>query len=286
MVNLLGFALTIETARGTLPEYPYPDLEPPNTKTVYIEVPPSADPLPFTVRVRPTLPLLLYPRFGFAAHLFVDGVKDAYFQPTVRIEYADSLLYDGIHVNTPDRTGAVRREMVFRELETMEGGSDGVQQADVDLGELGVIKVQFLLVINTEVRLFPAPLRPVQAGMQKGKICEKMMKGSGSSHSAGLGRELTGRVGVDKAHWTIAGDETKEVVRFLYRSRAALQSLGVVPFDLLTPRIKREQGKGVNLKREYEDVIDLTEVDSEVKREAGIKQERRVKRRFHVVDLT
>ncbi|RPA76211.1 hypothetical protein BJ508DRAFT_417714 [Ascobolus immersus RN42] len=275
MVEFNGFRIAVETNDIPLPEYAYPDEEPANTKTVYIEVPPSNEPVRFKIRTTPLKPLEKDDVLGYGVSTTVDGLLSAYTRHISCERNADGTLVEGIYINTPDRTGAVLREMFFKRLETIEENDNNHE--DIDPAKLGMIETQMQRYLSRRERPVGEAERLLveQGSTLEGKISEKKIKGSSTSHSAGLGNQIRSSL-PSPYSWTVG--PTLLTVRFLYRSKASLQSLGIIPHDPPPPRLKRER----------EEVIDLTGGTAGIKTELGtpIKHERRVKRRFQVVDLT
>ncbi|RPA76218.1 hypothetical protein BJ508DRAFT_365189 [Ascobolus immersus RN42] len=271
MVDFENFTVHVLLDDGTqLTEYPFPgDEEPPNTKTVYIQVPASNEPVPFRISVA-----LAKPKKNdlseYRSSLNVDGIRDAYStKVSSQKSRHQAFCYKGIRINTPDRTGAALREMSFKLLDTDEGDDN----KEIDIKDLGTISVAFRKVLAVEYKYRPSSkILELQKPSHEGKIDEKKMKGSSSSHAVSIGRELKAVVKTKKSGHGYSTKLSKEAdtIRFLYRSRAALQSLGIIAYDLPPPRLKRERG--------YEDVIDLTnETDVDINRKLSVKRVKREK---------
>ncbi|RPA76217.1 hypothetical protein BJ508DRAFT_365188 [Ascobolus immersus RN42] len=270
MVGFIGFGFSVESNNRPLREYAYPDQEPPNTKTIYLEVPPSDFPLPFKIRVATNLPVV---DLGYCVTLTVDGIKDAYSKQVASWQRNPTgFIYDGIRIYTPDATAAITRELLLKPLETTEENEETYVNPK-DIGSI-IIKINKIVGTTELAGLYWQH----QGYALEGKISEKKLKGSSSSHCAGIGREI-GKISKPMGFtWKL--EDPQYTLRFLYRSRAALQSLGIVAQEPPPYRIKREWD-------EVDLILDITSIkrepDTNFKEEPNVKMEPNLKqelRRF------
>jgi len=182
MVRFNNFTFKVEVVGRELEEYPYPDEEPQRTKTVYIEVPNTDEPIPFRVVATPIQPLDFTKTKGETFRLYVDGVRDAFLQTIEENKNSDCFVYDALYVNTEDRTGAIPRELLFKRLETTEDNDENCIYDN--LKQIGTIQISMAEILDRTTKEGPQ-LRKAQSSFHEGKIGEKKMKGSNSSHLAG-----------------------------------------------------------------------------------------------------
>ncbi|RPA74844.1 hypothetical protein BJ508DRAFT_366020 [Ascobolus immersus RN42] len=240
MVSFNGLEFTVTTRSGPLREHAFPNEEPENTRTVFVEVPERKTPVPFKIKVIPVAPLVFRDRFiGYDLTLKADGIEDAYTMPIANYRNATrGFTYDGIFISTPDRTAAIKKEMRFQKVQTSEFSSE-----EVDAGVIGKITIE---IRNLEARipLETPPLRNEQQSIPTGPINEANLKGSSASHLLSTGKNM-GFSGPDP--FELVRSSVFSTLRILYRSRKALQSLGVIRLDPIPVHLKKRKRVEVDL---------------------------------------
>ncbi|RPA82317.1 hypothetical protein BJ508DRAFT_305715 [Ascobolus immersus RN42] len=260
------FTFSIETPDGPLPAYPFTGPEPPHTKTIYIETPDPSRPQSFQIRITPTHPLDFTNTLGFRFRITVEGFENAWWKTIAQQRSTqDGIAFEGLAVATPDGTQASYKQMLFQPLRMVE--DDEVDEG-MDYAELGCIAVEF-----AEIKaLVPYDGMLVQ---NSGALLE------GQAYIRWL---TAGRIGETltkpkQTGYTVFAKGQQFTLRVLYRSTAALQSLGVIPQLVLKQELGLQpikQEEGVRVKRERDISAVDRQDDGRVKKEA-----RRV-----VVDLT
>ncbi|RPA82316.1 hypothetical protein BJ508DRAFT_325586 [Ascobolus immersus RN42] len=290
MVEFNGFTFAVETVHGALSEHAFPDPQPPNTKTAYLETPPPDQPQAFKIRITPTHPLKFNKTVGWLFNLRLDGVSNAWWYQVSSDIRPDGFVFEGIHISTLDRSQAVCKEMLFCALETVEGGE--TEDTTVDYDNLGTISLDFVeLAAYRPLAAQNTPLSN-ERGFVNGPVSEKKTKGTSSSHSTTTG-EVLGKP--EQAKFTGTTKGPTFTLHYLYRSRGALQSLGIIPTPItedqpIQRQPKQEQRNAPNelradarIKMEGRgQVIDLTSIKDEPPAKEDVKKEGPAS----VIDLT
>ncbi|RPA82440.1 hypothetical protein BJ508DRAFT_414093 [Ascobolus immersus RN42] len=279
MVQTLDSSLTITIKtplRRSLNEYRYPDAEPPSTTTVYVELPPPHEPQSFSVDITPTTPFDFTRTLGYKCWLSVDGVKNnlGHGIRTGNHEYGTSIR--GMELRDAETGALVTRECTFRPVETTDDSEEAAVIDKDDAAKLGCIQIEirpYLWTTPESDERFngriqdPTKYHTQDALLGGGKVHEKALKGSSSSHRASLGRVLR-QVHSHRSMNVVSKQAT--YVRFLYRSRASLQSLGIIPADPIiraSPLIR--PGEIITIDSDDEHTERLLKREVRVKQEGG-----------------
>lgn len=181
MVEYSGFTFAVETEGGPLPEHAFPDEEPTaTTKSVYLEIPTTDEPQPFKIRITPVKPIDYATTIGFSFNLKVDGVQNAYSQWMTAERNPEEILINGLYINTPDRAGAIQKEMLFGRIRTTEEGDN--EAGNTQNVQVGLISIEIRKIESIGPAVNTFPLRPEQSALHEGVISEKRLKGSSSTH--------------------------------------------------------------------------------------------------------
>ncbi|RPA82312.1 hypothetical protein BJ508DRAFT_325582 [Ascobolus immersus RN42] len=235
------YVLSPTRASGRLPEYPYTGPEPtPYTKSVYVEVPDADDyePQPFLVEVNPIdiqAPTgIEQATYDYMFDLTVDGFTSA----TCAIYPTDELgalgiRFDSIQIASADGKTYVKKPTFFEPVQlTLDDDDNSDTDGPVNLAKIGTVEVCF-------VELDPEGTRPWQKdldeiwnlGPRPGTygVSKAMVVGMEAlSHVTSVGEEDLGEEGEVVEVYEEKEGAPLYVVRFIYRSRAALTRMGVV----------------------------------------------------------
>ncbi|RPA82302.1 hypothetical protein BJ508DRAFT_414153, partial [Ascobolus immersus RN42] len=273
MVAHGGYTFSVKTPTGRLKEYPYDENEPADTKTVYVEVPPENEPQTFVIDIEPAPGM---PAYGSKFALIVDGCRSAVDQPLKRRYQKRTIA--GLYVKQPGTAVSSLRKVSFCSIQRTEDNEidDSMEERAKTFGTISVKIKDY----ESRVEYPSIPDQSAYPGPREGgKVHEKQLKGSSVSHAVKLGAE-TGEVHHPKATKGRVLPGAK-VVRFLYRSRASLQSLGVIPSTQEPPiaaikspppptarRVKRERSE--SLSEITEQIKELTERAERLKAQRGL----------------
>ncbi|RPA81323.1 hypothetical protein BJ508DRAFT_113393 [Ascobolus immersus RN42] len=257
MVVYNGFNISIVTANGPLREYPFrptSTLSPPNTKTVYVEVPsPStdsdSDSQPFTIQIKPVVPRPS-DTVGDRFHFSLDGFSSANGKsigPSFPSTLTQGVTFSGFSVvDSSDNDRAIVKEMFFEQAQLELGGGEEALN-----DKLGVVEVCFreLDLVENWKGTGTAPLR--NDGPRPVEVVRKdMLAGDsarGLSHVTRIGGALD-KPRLTAKQVTPKWEAPEYTVRFVYRSRAALRSLGVeVEEEVRRENVKKVASGGCGL---------------------------------------
>ncbi|RPA82318.1 hypothetical protein BJ508DRAFT_325588 [Ascobolus immersus RN42] len=244
--NNFDFSILSPT-KGRLPEYPFTGEEPtPYTKTVYVQVPdsPSHAPQPFHIRIKSTLPTTTYTQshYGHLFTLALDGFTSstgACIAPEYPCSFSSGVLLTDISIACADGKSSVSKGMRFEPLQ-LSLSCSGDEEINPKLGTIELGCKELTALAPWKGRLVSNKGRLPGGAVGKAGIVGV----EGLSHVTSIGEELPGviRPGfecvskVGAPWWT---------VRYIYRSRAALVSMGVIGNSLDEPSV----GCGLGLRR-------------------------------------
>ncbi|RPA82307.1 hypothetical protein BJ508DRAFT_414158 [Ascobolus immersus RN42] len=307
MVVFEGIRFAIKTPTGILPEFPYDDEEPENTKSVYVQVPPDDEPQTFKIEYE-TIDVVIDPpaqKYGCSVTAHVDGVESEVSYTLNKKRYLNKVqAIDGMGYGSDDGKHFVTKSMSFTPLQRTEDAS-ALENAIGDLAKnLGLIKLVIRQVIeetpdddsseydsSDDDPVAEDDQQPAEdPDIQDIPVHEKLLKGASTSHSVRIGTSLYDDT--DLEDQVACAEETK-TLRIFYRSKAALQITGVIPRDPspsppptaqnrtrgpLSPgdgtsrKVKRERSESPRALRER--IRFLAERVERLEAERGIKRER------------
>ncbi|RPA87535.1 hypothetical protein BJ508DRAFT_410300 [Ascobolus immersus RN42] len=257
MVRIGPFEFKItDNDLNPLPEYPYTDesasANPTRSASCYVQTPSPSEDQRFCITIDPVNPPLEYgfsdPK-GYAFTPTYDGKKDAFDWDIKAPWYCEDpidsqgLIIDSFSELPPRaRRRYVEKELVFKPIETYEE-QDESGMSEEEKKKLGCIEIEFA-EINCfwEDEMSKEDLKRIKANekyfgpkpkggkLSGGKVHEKDVKGKSVSHSVGTGREKDSFSASDAIGYDVE-PASRKYVRFYYRSKRALQGLGVVPAD-------------------------------------------------------
>ncbi|RPA81324.1 hypothetical protein BJ508DRAFT_326453 [Ascobolus immersus RN42] len=223
MVVHNGYSFSILTPDGPLPEYTFPTSSPRHTKTIYVEVPTGST--SFTLHVKPTHLVKLKDR-SHRFNLSLDGFSSATacsITSAFPITLINGITFTKFSIPSPDGDKIDKRSLSFQPVQLELDVSSG-QTAKND--QLGVVKVSWQkiwTVVEWEGR---ASLR--NKGVSPAEVLGKddVREANGLSHVTRIGSAADKP---SKVNYGVSINPFSPVyrVRFVYRSRAALQTLGV-----------------------------------------------------------
>lgn len=179
MVNFENFAITVKTPLRELAEFSYNDEEPPNTKTVYIEVPPENEPQTFVVDIK-VINRKEWNVIGTKFSLSVDGAGKAG-RRIFATDRDQKTTLDAIYIRSPESQIYSMREVSFAPIERTEDRNDLLDGLEDTIRKMGAIEVE----LRDYAARHTIPSSASLCGGEmpfEGKIHEKQLKGSDKTH--------------------------------------------------------------------------------------------------------
>ncbi|RPA82300.1 hypothetical protein BJ508DRAFT_325569 [Ascobolus immersus RN42] len=232
MVTYEGFTFSIRTPTALLREYPYPDDEPPDTHTVYLEVPPENEPQTVVVEITSVDANNTTTDFGLAAKLWVDGLPSELWKP---LKKDGTRTIEGLFVRPRKGAEPVLQEVSFAPLKKTEDAHEYDESLDDLTKNIGVIEIVLRKYTNDRGSRRTTAGSTVAQTPDQAVFHEKQLKGSSTTHTVKLGKEKSTDNGRPEWRKGVSKASYHKKVRFLYRSRASLQSLGVISYTPTPP---------------------------------------------------
>ncbi|RPA82299.1 hypothetical protein BJ508DRAFT_325568 [Ascobolus immersus RN42] len=237
MVIYENLRFTVKTPIRTLQEFPFDGQEPDAlTHTVYLETPPENEPQTFVVEVSrlQDIGMDLFTGaeyYGSKLKLSVDGIHGALCD-TLKENNPPTITMKGLYLrsNPQDPTAVVQHEVSFARINKTDDEGNICDVLDDMARQTGVIEITIweYAAGNQKIHLW-TPAIPYTLGLAPSNYAfhEKQMKGSSATHTVRLGNAVSALNSTPASTSMMVNNNGKKL-RFLYRSRATLENLGVI----------------------------------------------------------